>query len=276
MSASLPAPLEREWLAAALETLIAARGEEAFLTAPLLLPEDRFFPDRFTPDAAGVSALAKRLLGYANLSHLGVRIDTFENEQEIAELGLDGKAAKWSHQGAAAWFAGIERGTCRFGVETGKLTDALGLVAAMAHEVGHAFRHAHRIVRPERDIEEKLTDVTTVYLGFGVLTTAAAQRYVAQSHGDLGSSYSHQQQGYLAGYEMAYLLAMQLAMRGSDDRFVAHVAKRLPSNQASALRAALREMNRAHTADMLGFDALPAPQPSPLPAPTTWWKRLLG
>jgi hypothetical protein len=52
----LPTPLEREWLAAALETLIAARGEDTFLTAPLLLPEDRFFPDRFTPDAAGVTA----------------------------------------------------------------------------------------------------------------------------------------------------------------------------------------------------------------------------
>ena len=188
MSALLPAPLEREWLAAALETLIAARGEETFLTAPLLFPEDRFFPDRFTPDAPGVAALAKRLLGYAGLSHLGVHIDTFENEQEIQELGLDGKASKWSHRGAAAWFAGIERGTCLFGIETSKLSDALGLVAAMAHEVCHAFRQAHRLVRPERDMEEKLTDVTTVYLGFGVLTTAAAQRYITQSHGNLGSS----------------------------------------------------------------------------------------
>ena len=71
-------------------------------------------------------------------------------------------------------------------------------------------------------------------------------------------------------------MAYQLAMRGYDDGVVKNVAKRLPSNQSSALRAALRDMNRAHTADMLGFDAVPAPQPTPLPTTTTWWKRLFG
>jgi hypothetical protein len=274
----LPAPLEREWLATALETVIAARGEDRFLTAPLLLPEDRFFPDRWSPDEAGAGALARRLLDYADLSHLDVSIETFENEQEVHELGLDGRAAKWSHAGAAAWFAGIVGTTCKFGIEISKLDDALGLVAAMAHEVAHAFRHAHRIARRDprdRDLEEKLTDVTTIYLGFGVLTTAATARFITRSHDAIGSSYSHRQQGYLAPHEMAYLLAMQLAIRGYDDGALKAIAKRLPANQAASLRAARKALNVAHTADMLGFSDVPAPQPSPLPA-TSWWRRLFG
>lgn len=269
---SLPPPLRCAWLASALEKLISSRGEETFLEAPIVLPEDRFFPDRWSPDVAGVSALARRLLAYAKLGHLDVSIETFENEQQIDEVGMDGRASKWSHAGAAAWFAGISNGRCRFGVELGKLTDPLGVVAAMAHEVGHAYRRAHRIEHADHDTEERLTDVTTIYLGFGVLTTAASARFTTKSHDNLGSSWSHQKQGYLAYEEMAYLLAVQLVARGYDASTIAYFAKRLSSNQAAVLREATRTLDRARVVDELGFDALPATRPSPVPAP--WYKRI--
>jgi hypothetical protein len=273
---SLPAPLAREWLAAALETLIAARGEETFLTAPLLLPDDSWFPDRWSPDASGVARLAKRLLAYAGLGELAVSIETFETERQIEQVGLDGRASKWTHDGAAAWFAGIERNTCLFGVEISKLDDPLGLVAAMAHEIGHAYRAVHHLVRPERDLEERLTDVTTIYLGFGVLTTAAAARYTTRSHGNLGSSYAHSRQGYLAYDDMAFLLALQLAVRGYPWAAVKRYIAQLPANQAAVAREAVRALDRARTADLLGILELPAPLASPFGGGQSWWKRLFG
>ncbi len=267
----LPAPLRREWLAAALETLIAARGEDTFLTAPLLFPEDRFFPDRFTPDADGVATIAKRLLGYAGLSHLDVDIETFEEAQEVKEIGLDGKPSRWSHAGAAAWFAGIRGSTCLFGVELDKLGDPLGLVAAMAHEIGHAYRHAHKLVRADHDLEERLTDVTTIYLGSGVLTAAASARFTTKVHENLGSSWSHEKQGYLPFDEMSYLLALQLVTRGYDAATIKRVAKYLPANQAAVVSMAATTLERARVADSLGFAALPAVQPTPLPPAKKWW-----
>jgi hypothetical protein len=273
---ALPPALRREWLAAALEAIIAARGEDTFLSAPLLLPDDSCFPDRWSPDAAGVRALAERLLDYAKLGHLNVSIETFEEEQDVHEVGLDGRAAKWSHAGAAAWFAGIRAGTCLFGVETSKLTDPLGVVAAMAHEVGHAYRRAHRMERAEHDLEERLTDVTTIYLGFGVLTTAAAARFTARSHESLGSSWSHQRQGYLGFDEMAYLLALQLLARGYDDATIKAFAKKLPANQAAVVRETARTLAAADVHELLGFTEPPKPQPSPLPPAQSWWKRLFG
>ena len=271
---ALPPPLRREWLCAALETLIARRGEERFLTAPLVVPDDRCFPDRWTPDAAGVAALARRLLAYAGLERLRVSIEMFENERDIHEIGLDGTASKWSHAGAAAWFAGIDGDTCLFGAERDKLGDPLGLVAAMAHETAHAFRRVHRLEIADHDVEERLTDVTTVYLGFGVLTTAASARYITKSHDNLGSSYSHQQQGYLAPAEMAFLLGAQLVLRGHDTKTVRSVARLLPANQAASLRAAVAAIDRATIADLLGLAAIPAP-PRPA-AQRTWWQRLFG
>ena len=273
---ALPAPLEREWLWAALGTLIERRGEATFLDAPLLLPTDAFFPDRWSPDERGVSALARRLLDYAGLPHLEVRLELFTNETEVHEVGLDGNAAKLSHAGAAAWFAGISGNACRFGVETSKLDDALGLVAAMAHEVGHAFRRSHRLEDRDHDLEEKLTDVTTIYLGFGVLTTAAAQRFVTKSHGNLGNSWSHARQGYLSAQEMAFLLATQLAVRGYDPATTKWLTKQLPANQAAVARATLDELDRAWVADALGFEAVPEPRASPRPANRSLWSQLFG
>jgi hypothetical protein len=267
----LPAPLEREWLWAALQTLIDARGEQPFLTAPLVLPTDEFFPDPWTPDERGVGAIAQRLLARAGLEHLKVVVELFTEATEVREVGRDGRPAATSHAGAAAWFAGIRDGLCLFGAETDKLTDPLGLVGAMAHEVGHAFRRAHHIERKERDLEEKLTDVTTIYLGFGVLTTATAARFITKHHDDMGSSYAHKQQGYLAANEMAFMLASQLAVRGYDKSASKTIRKHVGANQAAVIDKTL-EIDRAVIANGLGFDALPNIPP---PAKKPWW-RLFG
>ncbi len=271
----LPPPLEREWLWSALESVLARRGEAMLLEAPIVLPSDRFFPDRFTPDERGVGAIAERLLDYAGLGHLGVTVEIFDEEVDVQELGLDGKASKWSHEGAAAWFAGIDRGTCRFGAQRASLTDPLGLVASMAHETAHAFRRSHRLEHDNRAHEEKLTDVTTVYLGFGVLTTATTARYESRSHDNFGSSYSHKRQGYLTPGAMSFLLASQLVLRGYDAHTVRWYAKHLPPNQRALVLSAMKEIDRETLTDVLGYGETPSVQPSPAPPPT-WWQRWFG
>lgn len=273
--AELPAPLEREWLWAALQTLVEARGEEPFLRSPILMPDDTFFPDRWSADEHGVGRLAKRLLGYAGLDHLDVEVRLFTEATEVREVGLDGRAAATSHAGAAAWFAGIRGGTCLFGAESDQLDDPLGLVGAMAHEIGHAYRRSHRLEHRDRAMEEKLTDVTTIYLGFGVLTTAASARFMTTHHENMGSSYAHKRQGYLAPHEMAFMLASQLALRGYDARTVRSLIKRLPANQAATVRAAISETSRPLIANAMGFERVPDPVPAP-PVERSWWQRMLG
>jgi hypothetical protein len=268
----LPAPLEREWLWAALQTLIDARGENAFLTAPLLLPTDEFFPDRWTPDESGVRGIAQRLLDYAGLDHLEPDVELFTEATEVRQVGNDGRPAAWSHAGAAAWFAGIRNGRCLFGAERDKLDDPLGLVGAMAHEIGHAFRRAHRLERDDHALEEKLTDVTTIYLGFGVLTTASAARFITKHHDNLGSSYAHKQQGYLAASEMAFMLGSQLSVRGYDKSAARVIRKHVGANQAAVLDKTLA-IERALIANGLGFDAVPNVAPPATKKP--WW-RLFG
>ncbi|MDQ3370161.1 MAG: hypothetical protein M3680_32485 [Myxococcota bacterium] len=274
--AELPTPLEREWLWAALQTLVDTRGEETFLTAPIVLPNDTFFPDPWTPDEHGVGRLAKRLLGHAGLGALGVAVEVFTEATEVREVGLDGRASATNHVGAAAWFAGIRGGTCLFGAEADGLGDPVGLVGSMAHEVAHAFRRSHRLEHRDRELEEKLTDVTTIYLGFGVLTTAASARYVASHHANLGSSYAHKRQGYLAAHEMAFMLASQLQLRGYERAVLRWFARQLPANQAATVRAACGETTRALIANAMGFERVPDVVPPPAVPATSWWRRLVG
>lgn len=176
---SLLLPIEeREWIIDELARLGRQTGWDPLVCAPLLLPESRYFPDRWTPDADGVLRLARRLQLYAGLEQLGTEIEVFEQLRELAPDGVMSDSVH--HQGAAVLFARIHAGACVFGIELGRLDDGLGVTAALAHAVAHAFRAHHELALadPERlDVEERLTELTTIYLGAGVLTSSATARH---------------------------------------------------------------------------------------------------
>ena len=75
----------------------------------------------------------------AGLPELQLDLETFSQPEQVRALDAHGGASEWGHEGTAAWFAGIEDVRCRFGVA-----------------------------------EERLTDLATVYLGFGLLTGRGA------------------------------------------------------------------------------------------------------
>jgi len=239
---TLPTQEEREWLLARLRELIEAAGWERFVSALPVFPREEFFPDRWTADAFGIRRLALRLLRYAGLSHFEVMVDIFEEERAV-ELDPSGRVRSMRHRGAAAWFAGIEDDVCFFGTEVAQLGDPLGVVAAMAHEVAHAFRRYHHLEVLDRAEEELLTDLTTVYLGFGILTTNASSRH--RSSGDMsGAMWSHQSLGYLPAQALGFLLGAWTSARSLDSARVREIASALETNQAADFKAALKWLRK--------------------------------
>lgn len=232
----LPPEDEREHLLDALAELVRTRGFEQFVCAPIVRPEPAFFPDAWTPDARGVHRLAVRLLRYAGLDDLRVEVEIFA-EGEVPPG--DPLVRSERHQGAAAWFAGIHEGVALFGANVQQLDDPLGVTAAMAHETAHAFRCAHALEEDDLLTEEQLTDLTTVYLGFGVLTTKSTVRHRSENVDGTPwvSRFERTMLGYLAPQSMAFLLACQVAARGEDVRAI---AKELEANQARYLENATR------------------------------------
>jgi hypothetical protein len=240
----LPPPAERESLLGALADLVAQAGADTLLTAPLVTADARCFPEPWSPTGGGAWLLARRLLVYAGLGELSLRLDVGAYAEHIRAHDHRGHLHDGGHQGAAAWFAGIEDGECWFGVDAAGLETPDVLVAALAHEVAHAYREAHGLVVADRDEEERLTDLTTIYLGFGVLTTNASYRYRAVATGDLGSWSAHSHLGYLSPQAMSFLLAAHTKLRGEARGDQRAVARALETNQAAFFHAAWRELSR--------------------------------
>jgi hypothetical protein len=231
----LPSADEQSWLLDALAKLIAERGSETFLEAPLLEPTPACFPDPFTRDLDAVRALTRRLLHYADLADLRLQVQAYGMPQ-TAE-GQSALPFGCRYTGAVAWFAGIEAGECLFGVHVGSLKDEELLVGTMCHEIAHAWRCHHGITGTDRDLEECLTDLTTVYLGFGILTTNTAYRYRQTT-----VEWSHATGGYLGPKAMSYLLAAQVMARGTRPEERRSVRRLLEPNQADFFAAACEQL----------------------------------
>jgi hypothetical protein len=236
---SLPSPEEQTWLLDQLRDLIARRGYETFVNAPILEPSDAYFPDPFSHDTRGIYVLARRLLSYAGLGHLDVHVQVFP----------DG-ALDPTHDGreTVAWFGGIVDERCLFGANLRLLQNLEPLPGAMAHEVAHAFRAFHQLQTPDSAEEELLTDLTTIYLGFGVLTTNTSYIYRASSHlvgYTAVTKWAQQRYGYLPPQALSFVLAAQAVARQLTSRSRGRLAALLESNQAEYFRAAVKHLSAA-------------------------------
>jgi hypothetical protein len=229
----LPSADERQWLTHALKKLIAKRGVDLLDAAPLVEPTNEWFPEKWSTTAAHGHRLAQRLLYYAGLAALRPTLSAYEPQRNE-----DG-TVPWD-AGTAGWFAGIADGRAHFGLHVGQFSDPEAAGGVLAHEVAHAWRAHHRLVIDDREKEELLTDVSTVALGFGILSTNNTDRYRSSGTWSV-TTWSVSAVGYLPPQAMAYILALWSAARGKTGERK-RIERHLEPNQLSFFRAALDEI----------------------------------
>ncbi len=275
MAATLPDPEDRDWLLDQLAELVSRAGWRNLVLAPVVEPDDRFFPDPWEPGPRGVQRLARRLLRYAGLGELEVHVEDVRMPGAVDESSR--------HTEPGVWLEGIDDGVATFQLQ--RLAEPDAVAGALAHEVARAFRVHRQLEAPEgapyrgratvtgdtrarETLEEQLTSLTSVYLGLGVLTTTAAHRYVQTGYmqGYLGvSKWTHSRIGGLPAEAMSFLLAAQAVARGLGRKERARLTRRLPANQAVDFHAAadvLERQGRDALVNRLGL-----PPPSEWPAP---------
>lgn len=246
----LPSLEERKWLGRYLRKLVDRMGSERFLCAAILLPSPRHFPDPWDGTVADVHRLTQRLMHHAGLGQVPFFLTEFDGEtDEVWDNGTHG------------WYGGKQDGRCVFGVNVTQLDDPEAAVGVMVHEVAHAWREHHRLQVEAREREELLTDLTTIYLGFGVFATNDTDRY--RSSGGVGyQEWSRSAAGYLPPPAMAWLLAVQAAAR-ADKTETEAIIRHLEPNQRAVFRDALDEIERDPS--WLAELNLPNPRPEPWP-----------
>lgn len=242
-AALLPSIDQRQRLTDGLANLIARGGSGPFLTNAIVLPTPEFFPDPIPRTVGELRHLIGTLMAYAGLPDLGIEIHLYDSSHPYRVVDDEGREWAPPHEGAAAYFAGIKDGACQFGLDLRTLGDAERVLGILAHEVAHAYRERHRLYVKTRRTEEELTDLTTVYLGFGVLTANAS--YTSKSSGSVAGGWvTHRVEvaraGYLSPEDMAFLLALQITARGLRRAEVGRLVDELAPAQQSMFREARR------------------------------------
>jgi hypothetical protein len=257
----LPGEHEQKALLNGLAAIIEARGFETFVLAPLLEPDPRFFPEPWEPSARGVRALALRLLRHAGL------------ENEDASVTLFGESLpRGTHRGALAWFAGMQGATCLFGVHRNQLREHDAIVGTLCHEAAHAYRTSTGLAEAYDRLDEENTDLTTIYLGFGILSTNNAYRFRKRSTVGVrypGIEYSTAQAGYLSPQAMAFALAAQVTSRGVSASEAKRIERLLEGHQQAFFHAARLQFEK----DVRGLRfrlGLPPVETWPEPKPVTF------
>jgi len=251
----LPTVEEQRWLTRYMRRLIENMGYEQFVLAPILEPSRKWFPERWDATIYDAHLITQRLMHYAGLDDLRFVIEGF-----IARDDLNTKSGD-----ASGYFTGIRDGVAYFGLKQETMRDPEIAAGTMAHEVAHAWRTHHR-ERLEHidDQEEILTDITTVYLGFGLLTTNDTYRFRSSGNSRV-QQWGSSSYGYLPMQAMSFLLGMQLAARNREDE-IDGVLEQLEPNQQRAVRETLEHFETLDIVDLLALpprDTWPEPDREP-------------
>ncbi|MEM6928082.1 MAG: hypothetical protein AAF602_14210 [Myxococcota bacterium] len=241
----LPPPAVQQWVLDELAYLIAKVGPEPFTSSRLWFPREGDFPDPWDADVPSLERLLKRLLGYVGLPDVRVTVAPFRGDSTVDHVSPEGEA-QYRHHGAAAWFGGMNGKLAYFGCAERQLAQAgESLVGVLAHEVAHAWRHVHGLVRDDRDEEECLTDLSTIYLGFGIFTVNNTHRYrtgTLEKGARLYSQSTHSRAGYLSPEAMSFAFAANLLARRQTCLQTWRTMRWLEPNQRGYTRAALRHL----------------------------------
>jgi hypothetical protein len=226
---------DEDWLIEQMRQLIAACGPERFLESPLVMPTREFFPDGPLPAEEGVYVLLSRLMDYAGVGDMEVAVELVNFVPIAVSSGpklpaSGGTGASTTELTVGARYLGSEGGVCRFQCGLSSLDDQAALLGTLSHEIGHAFREIRGVAQEPAPLEEVLTDVTGIYLGFGVLLCNSAYRFT--SGGELRTLRTcHSRAGYLPVVSLCFLLAAQAVCRGMSLVEAWQVGQALGSNQ---------------------------------------------
>lgn len=218
-----------------LAELLSLKGHKRFLESPLRLPIPGHFPDPWSPDARGVRTMLHRLMTYAGLGDLQVEVQMAGTRTAVHLVQETGSPALH----AAAWFSGFDEdeGVARFGYDLEHAGDPDAMAGILAHEVCHAYRRYHDLDGASPSIEEGLTDLTTVFLGFGVLTASIATLAPYKV--------GMKELSYLTALDLTYLLAAQVVAREQDP---APLAEKLPYSPRRYFLAACDQFTKRRAA----------------------------
>jgi hypothetical protein len=216
-------------------------GFERLQRRQLVLPTPDFFDVR--ADTAP-REIARRIFDqvreHAGMSDWSCRLAEHENWDPLRDSRLP-SGARQGPRGAAGTFRAGREVVITYDPE--QTRDPLSLVATFAHELSHYLLHSVDELPPGGpELEEPATDLTAVFLGFGVFLANAAFHFEQFIDGTT-VGWSASRQGYLDEHQLAYQVAVFAHLREIPLR---EFRRHLDPNPRATLGAAWRDLNFRH------------------------------
>jgi hypothetical protein len=202
------------------------------------LAHRRLFPGEYSGSEQDIRDAVTRVCGYMQVDPGRVRVD-FHAEARPGEV-TDAIPVSASWSGAAGHYRTVD-GKAVISLEESLGQTPLALIATVAHELAHERLLGEDRVRPDRADQEPLTDLLTVFLGFGVVTANAALEFSHSAEGRY-SRWSASRLGYLTEPMFGYALARYAWMRGEQDPDWADF---VDTNPRAFLKKGLRFLKRS-------------------------------
>lgn len=205
----------RGWVVDRYAWLLARFGRKT-LRAPMVLPTPEFFPERFDGSQAPLESAMQRIATRLQVDPDTLHLELHDEANPMRELMQAGDlTGSWSGDGAAGSFHDETlgfRSHFRISISCETARHPTSAVATLAHELCHALLLGDHYLEGEEEDGEPLTDLATVFFGYGIFT---ANAHVQESTWQSGarSGWSTKRQGYLDYPTLGFALAYHAAQR---------------------------------------------------------------
>lgn len=193
----------KDWIEQRFDWLTKEFGMHRLVSHKTVVPTEEFLPLDYECTEEGIAVLMNRVA-----EHMGVdatRLDL--NFYEDKGIGVDGTTYP-----ASAGLYTEKDGRFEIWLEVNCLDDPGGVIATLAHEIGHVLLLGQKRIGPETEDQEELTDLLVVFLGLGVFA-ANASLHETNIHGSGYSAWSVGKRGYLSMHAIGYALAVYTLTR---------------------------------------------------------------
>jgi len=204
-------PEQAQWLESSFEFLVTLFGEDWVLSAPLVLPNEQFFPRTYEATEEWGSYAFDRVRELMHVPEPGLFLEFIPDPtDELREAGvpLEGRTS-----GAAGLHRTLQSNDGRRGahiaIRESLLKEPEKMVGTMSHELAHVLLLGGEKISRDHPRMEPLTDLMTVFSGFGIFTANAAFEYSSGTRG-----WRVSRAGYLSEREFGYALALFALRRG--------------------------------------------------------------
>ncbi len=204
-------PEQQKWVDDSFARLAAVLGADRLLHATVALPTAEHFPDPYDRSELSLQRIFCRVATAMRVDPAEIDVTLFVSGDDVTH-GLVPFSSS-SRSGPAGLYHHDPTVRQQISIDEAKMKDPIALVAVLAHEIGHIILLRPGLIPRDDPDMEPLTDLLTVFLGFGIFTANSTFRFARYTN-YRAVGWSASRLGYLSEELFGYALARFAFERG--------------------------------------------------------------